>query len=105
MSNFTLNDWVSFLISERDVAYNSVLNYGAILLAFVAVVFSTKSDNIWLTILAGIVTAVFVVYSFIKIFNPYGRRGKKAEIILKKIMNDTLKTSDDIKKEWLANTK
>jgi hypothetical protein len=58
MPSLSVSDWVSFLTSERDVAFNAVLNFGAILIAFVGIAFATRV-SLWQTVIDAVITAVF----------------------------------------------
>ncbi len=99
----TVSDWVTFLSGERDVAFNTILNFGAILLVFVTLIFSTRIIGLWQQILNGIIAVAFVTYAFYKVFRPFGRKGKVAAELLSKIMSGELKSEEDVRKKWLAH--
>ena len=97
----SVSDWITFLTSERDVAYSAILNVGAILIAFVGLIFATKTVGNWQVITDGIVALAFLIYALIKVFNLAGKKGKVAERLLKEIIAGNLKTPDEIKQAWL----
>jgi hypothetical protein len=99
-TSLKISNWISFLSSERSVAFITVLNFGAILIAFVGIIFSTKTVGFWQTLLYGIIAIAFAIYAFYKIFRPFGRRGKGAEDILNQIMSGELTTEKDIREKW-----
>ena len=103
LSCLTVSDWVTFLSGERDVAFNTILNFGAILLVFVALIFSTRIIGLWQQILDGIIAVAFVTYAFYKVIRPFGRKGKVAAELLNKIMSGELKSEEDVQKKWLVH--
>jgi hypothetical protein len=99
--NMSISDWIAFLLSVRDSAINTVLNVGAMLLAFVGLIYAEKTGGIGEALIYAIVVLLISVYVFYKIFSPIGKQERKANRILKKIIKGDLKTADEIKAEWL----
>jgi len=105
-SYLTVSDWVNYLTSEKFGIMGSVLNVGAVLVASVALIYSTTSTNtLWGSITNGIVVLALTGYLFMKIFRPFERRGKLAERVLKSIMSGELKSEESIRKVWLDGLK
>ncbi len=100
-SKLSVGDWVTFLTSERDVGFNTVLNFGAVLIAFVGLALSSKAAVSWQAILETIIIILFSVFAFYKVINPFGKRASDSEKILKRIISGELSNSDDIKDAWI----
>jgi nucleoside permease NupC len=97
----SISDWIAFLVSVRDSALNTVLSVGAMLLAFVGLIYAEKTEGIWEVVIYTIVILFILGYVFYKIFSPMGKQERKANAILKKIIEGSLTTPDEIKIEWL----
>jgi len=97
----SVSDWISFLGGERDVAFNTVLNIGVLLLTIVGLIFATKTVGAWQIWSEAAVAVAFTIYAFNKVINPFGERAKRAEKLLKRILSGELNDSNEIQKAWL----
>lgn len=100
-SYLTVSDWVNYLTSEKFGIMGTVLNVSVVLIALVALIYSTSTDTLWSSIANGIVVLALTGYLLMKILRPFERRGKLAERILKKVMSGELKSEESIRKAWL----
>lgn len=104
-SYLTVSDWVNYLTSEKFGIMGTVLNFGAVLIALVALIYSTSTNTLWSSITNGIVVLALMGYLLMKIFRPFERRGKLAERVLTKVMSGELKSEESIRKAWLNGLK
>ena len=104
-SHLTISDWVNYLTSEKFGVMGTVLNVSAVLVALVALIYSTSTGSLWSSIASGIVTLALTYYLLWTIFKPFGLRGKVTERLLRKIMSGELKSEESIRKAWLEETK
>jgi len=104
-SYLTVSDWVHYLTSEKFGIMGTVLNFGAVLIALVALIYSTSTNTLWISITNGIVVLALMGYLLMKIFRPFERRAKLAERILKNVMSGELKSEESIRKAWLEGLK
>jgi hypothetical protein len=100
-SKLSVGDWITFLSSERDAAHNTVLNFGAILIAFVGLALSSRSAVNWQAGIEAGIIILFTIFAYYRVINPFGKRAGDADKILKKIVLGELHETDDIRKAWL----
>jgi hypothetical protein len=104
MNKLTVSDWIAFLSAEKHGLSSSALNVGALLLSFVAILFSIQRDTLWDKIAGAVIVLAFLVVVTVKVFVPLQKQGDPAQKILKRIMKDDLIDPEKIRIEWLKLT-
>jgi len=94
-----VSDWVTFLASEKHGMMSHVVNFGAFLVALIAIVLVTGETTVQ-TIGGGIIAFAFVGFGYFKVLKPLQQRAKRAEDILNKVMSGKLKNERSIREEW-----
>jgi len=106
MSNLSVSDWIAYLGNEKNIAYSTVLGFGAFVLAFVIGCIAITVTLLWqVAIPWDFVVLMVAISSFGKIVKPAQRRSRVSEGLLEKIMSGKLNGEDDIQKEWLTHQK
>jgi hypothetical protein len=96
----TVNDWVTFLTSEKYGIMSNLLNFSAVFVALIAILFSIRTGSSTQVIANGVVALALVAYAFFKVFRPFEKRGKLAEKTLASIMSGKLRSEESIRKAW-----
>jgi len=95
-----VSDWVAFLTSEKHGIMSNVLNFGAFLVALIAILLVTGEDTGTGAIAGGIIALGFVFFGYLKVLRPLQQRGRLAENILARVMSIKLKDESSIREEW-----
>lgn len=98
--NLTVSDWVAFLTGVKYGNLGTVLNFAAILVILVTTGLIIRTNLIWFTILDVLIVSGFIYYSFSLVFNPFGKQGAIAEMLLNKITSGEFKSEIEIRNAW-----
>ncbi len=98
--HLTVGDWITYLTSEKSGTMGMVLSFGAITIAMVALVYSTDAKSVWISVATGAVVFALMVFLWVKIVKPLGRRGGLAEKLLMDVMSGELKSEGGIRQAW-----
>lgn len=96
----TVSDWVTFLTSEKYGIMSNVLNFSAVFVALIAILFSIRTGSSMQVIANVVVAFALLAYAFFKVFRPFEKRGKLAEKTLASIMSGKLRSEESIRKAW-----
>lgn len=99
-----VSDWVTFLTSEKQGTINTMLSFGVLLVALIALVFSAKSNTTMQAINIFILGIALVVWGYF-VFRHLEKHAKPAGEILKEIMSGDLTDESSIRQEWKNRTK
>jgi hypothetical protein len=95
-----ISDWVAFLTSEKYGSLSNLLSFAAILVTLVILIIASKSSGTLQIAIDAVIAFAFVIFSFIKVFKPFGTNADRATKTLKLIMRHDLKTEASISEYW-----
>ncbi len=96
----TVSDWVTFLASEKQGTTSSFLGVAAVLVALVALVYSTGSQGWIVSVVITVVVVGLLAFVNFRVFCPLRKRSERAEKIFDRILSGDLRYEKDIRKAW-----
>ena len=97
----SISDWITFLSSEKHGVMGTLLGFSAVLVALVAILLAVPGRTFWEPLIDGLIAAVFIAFSYVRIVLPYGKKAKYAQDVLNRILNGDLRNEKDIRNAWL----
>lgn len=96
-----VSDWIAFLAGEKHGAMSTVVSFAMLLAALITIILLTRGHTVVSAIGSGVMALVLLGFVQFVVFRPVQARGRLAETVLDRIMNDELKDVILIRQEWV----